>query len=71
MSKTKENKVWLVVPILGYDKDGNASAFGYPEAVVTSRKKARGIKDTLDSLDNIPTGAPERRAVLSQTLRGW
>lgn len=71
MSKTKENKVWLVVPILGYDGDGNAATFGYPEAVVTSRKKARGIKDTLDSLDNVPTGAPERRAVLSQTLRGW
>lgn len=71
MSKTKENKVWLVVPILGYDEDGNAATFGYPEAVVTSRKKARGIKDTLDSLDNVPTGAPERRAVLSQTLRGW
>ena len=71
MSKTKENKVWLVTPILEYDKDGNATAFGYPEAVVTSRKKARDIKATLDSMDNVSAGAPERRAVLSQILRGW
>ena len=71
MSKTKENKVWLVTPILEYDKDGNATAFGYPEAVVTSRKKARDIKATFDSMDNVPVGAPERRAVLSQILRGW
>ena len=71
MSKTKENKVWLVTPILEYDKDGNATAFGYPEAVVTSRKKARDIKATLDSMDNVPAGTPERRAVLSQILRGW
>ena len=71
MSKTKENKVWLVTPILEYDKDGNATAFGYPEAVATSRKKARDIKVTLDSMDNVPAGALERRAVLSQILRGW
>ena len=67
----KQKKVWWVTPILEYDKDGNATAFGYPEAVVTSRKKARDIKITLDSMDNIPAGAPERRVVLSQILRGW
>ena len=71
MSKTKENKVWLVTPIIECDQDGNATKFGYPEAVVTSRRKARGIKATLDTLDNVPAGTPERRTVTSQVLMGW
>lgn len=71
MSKTKENKVWLVSPVLERDENGNITKLGYPEAVVTSRKKARDIKVTLDNSDNIPAGAPERRAISSQVLRGW
>lgn len=71
MSKTKENKVWLVAPIIERDQDGNATKLGYPEAVVTSRRKARGIKATLDTLDNVPAGTPERRIVTSQVLMGW
>ena len=71
MSKTKENKVWLVSPIVERDQDGNATKLGYPEAVVTSRRKARGIKATLDTLDNAPVGTPERRIVTSQVLMGW
>lgn len=71
MSKTKENKVWLVSPIVERDQDGNATKLGYPEAVVTSRRKARGIKATLDTLDNVPAGTSERRIVTSQVLMGW
>lgn len=71
MSKTKENMVWLVTPIIERDQDGNATKLGYPEAVVTSRRKARGIKATLDTLDNVPAGTPERRIVTSQVLMGW
>lgn len=71
MSKTKENKVWLVSPIVERDQNGNATKLGYPEAVVTSRRKARGIKATLDTLDNVPAGTPERRTVTSQVLMGW
>lgn len=71
MSKTKENKVWLVSPIVERDQDGNATKLGYPEAVVTSRRKARGIKATLDTLDNVPAGTLERRIVTSQVLMGW
>ena len=71
MSKTKENKVWLVTPIIERDQDGNATKLGYPEAVVTSRRKARGIKATLDTLDNVPAGTSERRIVTSQVLMGW
>ena len=71
MSKTKENKVWLVSPIVERDQDGNATKLGYPEAVVTSRRKARGIKATLDTLDNVPAGTPERRIVTSQVFMGW
>lgn len=71
MSATKENKVWLVSPILERDKDGNATKLGYPEAVATSRRKANGIKVTLDTLDNVPAGTPERRMVSSTVLLGW
>ena len=71
MSKTKENKVWLVSPIVERDQDGNATKLGYPEVVVTSRRKARGIKATLDTLDNVSAGTPERRIVTSQVLMGW
>ena len=71
MSKTKENKVWLVSPIVERDQNGNATKLGYPEAVVTSRRKAHGIKATLDTLDNVPAGTPERRIVTSQVLMGW
>lgn len=71
MSVTKENKVWLVSPILERDENGNATKLGYPEAVVTSRRKARGIKATLDTLDNVPAGTPERRVVSSSVLMGW
>ena len=71
MSKTKENKVWLVSPIVEHDQNGNATKLGYPEAVATSRRKARGIKATLDTLDNVPAGTPERRTVTSQVLMGW
>ena len=71
MSKTKENKVWLVSPIVERDQDGNATKLGYPEAVVTSRRKARGIKATLDTLDNVSAGTPESRIVTSQVLMGW
>lgn len=71
MSATKENKVWLVSPIVERDQDGNATKLGHPEAIATSRRKARGIKATLDTLDNVPAGTPERRAVISQVLMGW
>ena len=71
MSKIKENKVWLVTPIIERDQNGNATKLGYPEAVVTSRRKARGIKATLDTLDNVPDGTPERRVISSSVLLGW
>lgn len=71
MSATKENKVWLVSPIVERDQDGNVTKLGHPEAIATSRRKARGIKATLDTLDNVPVGTPERRAVTSQVLMGW
>ena len=33
MSVTKENKVWLVSPIVERDQDGNATKLGHPEAI--------------------------------------
>ena len=71
MSTTKENKVWLVSPIVARDQAGNPTKRGYPEALVTSRRKARGIKATLDTLDNVPDGTPERRVISSSVLLGW
>ena len=39
MSVTKENKVWLVSPIVERDQDGNATKLGHPEAIDWRRWK--------------------------------
>ena len=71
MSQTKENKVWLVVPIIERDASGNITKFGYPEAVVTSRKKAKGIIASLNTAENLPADSDTKYTVTSQVLQGW
>lgn len=71
MSQTKENKVWLVAPVLERDPNGEVTKLGYPEAVVTSRKKARGIKASLNVLENLPADSNDKYTVTNQVLMGW
>ena len=71
MSQTKENKVWLVVPVVERDTSGNITKFGYPEAVVTSRKKAKGLIASLNQKENLPVDSDEKYTVTSQVLHGW
>lgn len=71
MSKTKENKVWLVSPVIERDANGNATKLGYPEAVATSRRKANGMRATLNTLDSLPADSADKRVVTNQVLIGW